>query len=292
MSDIPIRGWIDIVGRDYQVEYLDLPHLRKKHESLPPALRRPSVRKITDAAGNQYKLLFVPPGNTRVREIHRVIGPVRHEAFMPDVLWYDGHSMLFEFIKGEHPDISSADFARDLAAGLAAVHQCQFRDINRIKYRFEFRYNLRTLVRFELVTPRLAKKAIRLYQQIEPARIIRSLDYFDVTSKNFVYDGNGLLRFIDAGAFRNNRPTGQFLVGGLDFDLLDMETFSHVYRQYHYAAFMLEHMRFLKFFHYVMKAGQRARAYSEIFDKTTVDAQWQWRRCRRIVSDLINLLED
>ncbi len=291
MIDIPFGGWRKIVGDEFESEFLDLEYLRKKSEHVQPSLRRPSVRKLTTPDGRQYKLLYVPSGNARIREMLRIIKPIQGEAFIPRMLWADDHSLLLEFIEGDFPKVSSEKFSRDLGEVMARLHQYRFSPISKIRYRLEYRHNLKSLVRHKLLDVQQARKARQLYAVLEPPVLQRSLDYFDIARNNFVYDQQGALRLIDVGAFRRNRMMGQFFVGTSHFNELNTDAFWEAYLASTQNHYIYQHLGYLRLFHYVMKAGQRARSFASSADKTTLEAQRHWQRCTEMKDRLLALLD-
>lgn len=290
MRGIPAGGWLKIVGPDFEAGFLDTPALRKRSASMPAYLQRPAVRKLQTPDGRKYKLLHVPPGNDRIRQIQRYLKPIRHEPFLPRLLWSDSNSLLFEFIEGEFADITTEQFAHDFGLVQARIHQYRCRNIGRLRYRLEFSSALKVLSRHDVVRSGYLDQARVLYRELEPRRILRSLDYVDITHDNFVYDRDGHLRLIDAGSFQDNRAMGQFLVGSPFFHMLNAEAFWNSYLSTGTAPFPFEHQRFLQLFHYVMKAGQKARIYATHLDKTSNDARQHWHRLVRHRNRLVSFL--
>ena len=291
MRDIPAGGWVKIVGSSYEASYLDAPVLRKRSAALPVKDRRPAVRKLSTPDGREYKLLYVPDQNRKVHEILRMIRPLQSESFVSKLLWSDANNLLFEFIPGEYPKLNSEKFSADLGKVLATLHSYRFPNISRLRYRLEFFYNLSSLQRHDLVDARRIEAIKSLYASTRPSHLQRSLDYFDLKQNNFIYDESGHLRLIDAGAFRNNRPTGQFLLGSSNFSKLNKQLFLEAYKCAGGSPFMYENENYLKLFHYVMKTGQRARLFAAEPDKTTAKAEREWQRCMKSRDSLLSLLD-
>lgn len=288
---IPKRGWIELVGEEFEATFLDSPALRSRSGDRPPSLQRPVVCKISTPDGRVYKLLSVPKGNDGVSKILKNIRIIHEEYFVPELLWSDQYSLLFEYIVGDSPDITTPEFAGHFARAMARLHDYRCRDISSIKYWAEFHYNLSTLLSHNLIEQKHGAKCKALFYEYRPKYIRRSMDYFDIKSGNFIEDLSGTLRLIDVGAYKRNRATGQFLASSSAFSEMDQPSFWHEYGRAGGDGFLFENIIFLQLFHYVMKAGQRARQFASVQDKSSAIGQRRWRRCVRCKTDLLNFLE-
>lgn len=291
LSGIVRSGWLDIVGDDFEAAYLDSPFLRGRSANLPVPSQRPLVHKLVTPDGRKYKLLQVPDGNRKVLDIVRLLREFQSEEFVPDLLWSDKRSLLLEFFDGAFPDITSDEFAKDLALAFARLHSYRYSNITTFRYRLEFLRNLRRLEKHNIIDKSYIIRAKKLNESLMPAYIRRSLDYFDIKRNNFVYTEGGQLKLIDVGAFKKNRPTGQFFVGSNEFASMNQDIFWEAYRSAGGDVFAYQNSRYLQLFYYVMKVAQRARLFSKEEDKTSRYAERSWERCMRSKDVLIGFLD-
>lgn len=156
---------------------------------------------------------------------------VSHLDFVPRLVWHDDRSVLFEYVEGEAPDVTSADFAEALGRNLAKVNGLDVGALPASTVRRMADMYLLDLVALGLCEPAIAERIRGRLAGWLPSRLRTSLSYADLQAGNFCLTKEGRLVFLDLGAFQQGRLTDEGLLGHPLARTLNFDVFERSYRK-------------------------------------------------------------
>lgn len=164
--------------------------------------------------GRRYKLLRTEHANRHQIDLFLY----RYDAaskldFVPRLIWHDDHHILLEYIEGEHPDITTRQFAHALGHCLAKVHNVDIGTLSARLIIYSVEMQLAEIVNSKFLDERTANRVRDRLTILLPESVHTSLVYADLQKANFCFSKDGKLFLIDLGGFWRGRITDEYLFG-------------------------------------------------------------------------------
>lgn len=226
MTDAPLIALSEYLGEEVRLRNLHSFNERLRRRFIGEQFRLPDTYKVETASGRDFKLHV--GHSRRIQHMLAREGQVRRLGLFPKLVWNNSHAILLEYVPGHIPRFHSSDFSQKLAAALAALHRLGRTECDEERIFQGLKRDIETLLEARLLSGGNVAHIESIWSR-KPDNIITSMDYSDVKPGNFLEGEDGVLRLIDLGALRVNRPTGQFLCGGFFFRRLDRVRFSEEY---------------------------------------------------------------
>ncbi|MBN1574471.1 MAG: hypothetical protein JW984_14840 [Deltaproteobacteria bacterium] len=256
------KGLCDIIGSDFKSYHLISLRKRIRNNLKRPEARQPSVYKIITKDNRIYKLLRAEKGNKKLVRIQKKMDIFNELDYVPKIIFSNDDVILLEFIKGRSPDISGADFARAFGEILADLHNRKV-GYKPEEYLAEIKGNLDFLRSQNAIDDQSAEEIWGKYLSIKPDVIRTSMVYADINKpSNYIFTQEKKLFLIDMGSFQEGRVTGEFLLGGPIYKVIDRDVFKDAYLNSGGARFIFDHQQFIVIGNLIRLAAYYLKSYS------------------------------
>jgi hypothetical protein len=183
---------------------------------------------------------------------------------MPNILWFNKCHIILDFIEGRVPDITGGDFAESFGNNLARLYDLNVNMVPVQEVTDEVKENIDFLVFKGALNGNVAALLIERLKSLQPKHIRKSMVYANLSKKNFVFDLDKKLYFIDLGSFQDNSITGEFLVGSTLYEKLDRSVFKQGYRAAGGSEFLFDNEKFLVLIHQIRMSVFHLNAYYKL----------------------------
>ncbi|GEM_PF-3550158 len=251
------------LGENFELRHLHPWYVRFGRTYVQERYALPQAYKLVTPSGRILKLHL---GDDKRRFQHMATRASQAETtnLFPDVLWRNDQALLMEFIPGQLPDFGGEEFARALGRCLASLHQIMREPCDEARIDAGVKRDLALLSESGVIRGVELERHAEALREAKPRNLSCSMDYTDVKPGNFLWDAERKLRFIDLGALRAHRPTGQYLCGSFKFRRLRRKAFSEAYLQAGGIPQVIEHARYLRMLNCIWAAALYTRKMREV----------------------------
>ena len=208
-------------------------------------------------SGRKYKILKIDDKyNKRLKLILRLKPEFDSFDFVPQIIWSDEYLILMKFIEGDFPDFTDKHFSKKFAKNLAILHKTNVGKIDKDGYLNGILKNLDFLYARKAISERIKGKCYEEIMSRQPDELRTSMTYSNMhNEKNFVFDINNKLWFIDLGSFKESRVTDDALFGYKLFKNIDRRVFWESYFENGGTEYLKKNEKFLRITQLVRKGA-------------------------------------
>lgn len=149
---------------------------------------------------------------------------------VPRLKWRGEKELLFEFIEGTEPDVTTSEFAAKLGVAYAGLHRTNHGQMERGQLHDQYACNFDSLIEKGLLSGSDRERFDARVEDGLPERIDTGMVCVDPKGENFIVDPTGRLYFIDVVSLKAGLPVDPYLVGSNMFGQIEQAMFEKSYR--------------------------------------------------------------
>ena len=283
----------NIVGEKIETKNLKPLANRLRNRLLKAVDRQPWVHLLIGENGSKYKLLKIDDkSNKRLNQILKLKPRFDSLDFVPKIIWSDEYLILMKFIDGVFPEFGDERFSKEFAKNLAVLHKTNVGKTDKDKYLKGILKKLDFLYAKKAISERIKDKCHEEIMSRQPDELRTSMTYSNMhNEKNFVFDINNKLWFIDLGSFKESRVTDDALFGYKLFKSIDRRVFWKSYFENGGTEYIKENEKFLRITQLVRKGAWHLKKSYDLSYVYLRSKRSRHKKAKWMVSELVREID-